>query len=594
MMGEKRLHAPVSAGSRAGLVCFGLLAFTAFACSSGDDDSTSAPHAGAAGTAAVAGGESGTGGASSGAGGTNAAGSGGAAASGGSGGHGGSSGKPATGGGSNGGRGGTSAGAGAGTGGGMASGGDAGVPEMGKPGCGLDAAAFCDTFDKASKNRGRAGELDATLWSGSRMAPDGPTAGGQGFGVRASTLRPLRDDNGTSSQLPACRSDLGDSVFPDDDALICDPNGDIASSHLLVAVGSQNYGQNSYRIRQPFDFAGRTGTIVYDAEALDGGLLGWISLDLTEDPIGAPSFQTQNNLEGGILPRSGLSIQFGATCAGQNDSTSISEVHVFDDYAETIIANPSLTCVQAAWGKLNHFEVSVSETHLKVQATPFAPDGVTFGDPVTLWDADVKVPFSRGYVQITTHNHATVKYSAEGSGFGDGFTNLDAWITRWDNVGFDGPIIDNFREYEIGDPLEKVTIQDYMGMNVEARSTGYLVADESMSPNDVLTFHGVDTSGVQAAHLAVSAWYCVPCSPSDVPKYTLRYRINGNAWIDRPLDSNEVEDLTMGNGRGAVGHILDVPVDQLMPGDNTVEFLAKDVPQNYPPGVTNIDLILSL
>src|SRR5579862_2463725 len=37
----------------------------------------------------------------------------------------------------------------------------------GPPGCGLDAAAFCDTFDAPAGNSGheREGELDPTKWS---------------------------------------------------------------------------------------------------------------------------------------------------------------------------------------------------------------------------------------------------------------------------------------------------------------------------------------------------------------------------------------------------------------------------------------------
>lgn len=58
----------------------------------------------------------------------------------------------------------------------------------------------------------------------------------------------------------------------------------------MVAVGAQNYGQNSYRIRQPFDFAGRTGKIVFDADAtVENRLIGWVSVQVTEDPVNAPT-----------------------------------------------------------------------------------------------------------------------------------------------------------------------------------------------------------------------------------------------------------------------------------------------------------------
>src|SRR5690349_17187773 len=41
----------------------------------------------------------------------------------------------------------------------------------GAPGCGLPAAAFCDTFDAPSMTRGRARDLDPALWSAGRLAP---------------------------------------------------------------------------------------------------------------------------------------------------------------------------------------------------------------------------------------------------------------------------------------------------------------------------------------------------------------------------------------------------------------------------------------
>lgn len=470
------------------------------------------------------------------------------------------------------------------------SGGGGGERPSGGAGCGLEAAAFCDTFDAPSTNRGRAGELDATIWSASRMDPDQPTmtyANGQGYGVPAATLQPQRD----GMSLPACRDGLPAAVFPDDDTLICDPSSDIDSNYLLVAVASHNYGQNSYRVRQPFDFEGRAGKVVFDAEGLAGDLLGWISLDITEDPIGAPSFQTQLNFEGGVLPRSGLSIQFDARCAGM-DTVGVSEVHVFDDYAEKIMPNTSPTCVPAAWGKLNHFEVSVAQDHVEVSATPFSADGTTFDAPVVIWTGDVNLPFTRGYVQFTTHNHATYKYSSIGDGHELGFFDLDAWIARWDNVGFDGPVISNYREYEVEEPLGDLSVTDANGTTA-LKSTGFTVADAAMGESTALEFDDVDVDGVTKASVALSAWYCTGCVSHDqVANFALRYRINGGDWVDRKLNDKELADVTTGNGRGAVGEVLDIPIDQLVAGKNTIEFLAVDIPQNYPPAIANVDLVL--
>ena len=91
------------------------------------------------------------------------------------------------------------------------------------------------------------------------------------------------------ASVPSCRGGLPAKVSPSADTLICDGNDNIQSNHLLTLVAAQNYGQNSYRIRQPFDFASRTGTIVFDADAVADGLLGWVSLEVTEEPTQLPT-----------------------------------------------------------------------------------------------------------------------------------------------------------------------------------------------------------------------------------------------------------------------------------------------------------------
>ena len=124
--------------------------------------------------------------------------------------------------------------------------------------CGFDPApAFCETFELGPMPGGRAGELDPARWSAVRSAGI-DTAFGGGIG---------------KALLPQCRPGLTDAlVLPDSDTVICDPTPTIPTRHLLTATAAQNYGLNTYRIRQPFDFAGRTGTIKLDVDLTNGGL----------------------------------------------------------------------------------------------------------------------------------------------------------------------------------------------------------------------------------------------------------------------------------------------------------------------------------
>jgi hypothetical protein len=75
--------------------------------------------------------------------------------------------------------------------------------------------------------------------------------------------------------------------------------------------------------------------------------------------------------------------------------------------------------------------------------------------------------------------------------------------------------------------------------------------------------------------------------------YTLRLRWNGKAWHDRALNAGEISVLTSGNNQGAIAQMVDVDPSELVAGDNTLELLTQNVPQNYPPAVLNVDLVLS-
>lgn len=441
-----------------------------------------------------------------------------------------------------------------------------GEPKIGEPGCGFEHAAFCDTFDAPSDHPGRSGELDARLWSEGHLQGELPTAPGFVFGIRPATL-------------PACRADLPAQVYPGQDAVICDPTAEVPNPHLLVACGAQNYGATSLRIRQPFDFAGRTGTIAFDADGyVINPLLGWIAVSVTEDPMAVPSYAILGNDEGGVLPRNGFEVHFARNCP-DNMSMGPRMIALYDDRVESIVDFPDdAPCASVKEGHLNHFEVKVSESRIEVYTSPYSEDGVTFGPLTLMIAADVSLPFTRGYVTIAVHNHATIKYSEGDSPYADRF--YDAWSARWDNVGFDGPVIDTFREYEIADATDT---------NEDRLNIGHRIEDEMMGPESVLTFKDVDLTGVTSARIAQTIYYLLDGMEAD---NLLRYRINGHDWHDRPPDASE-RAAWMHNSHGTLAQILDVPVEELRNGDNTLEYVTRDVPQSYPPAALNIDLVLT-
>ena len=104
----------------------------------------------------------------------------------------------------------------------------------------------------------------------------------------------------------------------------------------MTAVSMQNYGVNSYIIRQPFDFAGRTGKIVFDVDAVDQGLGGFIEIELTEDPTPATTFREFQNFEVGPVPRNGLTLRLASFSECPNAVAPVN-TFVYKNYVGTIV-----------------------------------------------------------------------------------------------------------------------------------------------------------------------------------------------------------------------------------------------------------------
>jgi hypothetical protein len=273
------------------------------------------------------------------------------------------------------------------------------------------------------------------------------------------------------------------------------------------------------------------------------------------------------------VPRNGIEVQFHQKCGG--DNVGVGDIIVYDDFGQSVVFSGE-TCVPAVRGKLNHFEVRISDQRIEVYATPPSDDGVTFGELVLIGSADIALPFSRGYVHYTTHNHASLKYSDD---------TIDAWVVRWDNLGFDGPaMVGAFREYEALDSLTPTA----SGMT----NVGYRVADESQGPAQTIAIHGVDLQGVTSARIALQNWSLHFAGDEPPADFALNYRVNGGAWRARTLTASELQMMVDLPNAGTRSLMLDVDVAELVAGTNQLEFTTTNADQGYPPVVLNIDLIL--
>jgi len=438
--------------------------------------------------------------------------------------------------------------------------------------CGLVNPAFCETFEQGpSPIRGRGGDLDPTRWSAGRLAPSDFS--------RGSVVNPVRME-----PVPPCRASFPQTnVYPPDDTLICDANANV-SAQLMTAVAIQFYGNNSYMIRQPFDFAGRTGKIVFDVDAHAKVLGTYVAIDITEDPIPAPTFVEADNFEPGPVPRNGLMIKFLNLC---DPDVSPSNIMVYRNYVGTVVqpsfGHPQAGCAKVREGSLNRFQISISRTHLEISASDYSTDnGRTFPNFRRLYAADLDLPFTRGYVHLAARNHASSKY-----GFGPN------GVYHWDNIGFDGPVIRNTRAYEIPDSR---TISSYEGSTV--MNLGYLLLDgttgrpagmyDPINRISALTFQGVDLTGAVSAQLTLNAF---------VNWATLgggwAVRFNGGSWRNRMLTSAEVQSSATSKSIGHTALVVDVPISDLRQGANALEIAPINLRMDIPPAIANIDLILS-
>jgi len=456
----------------------------------------------------------------------------------------------------------------------------------GPPGCGLDAAAFCDTFDAPSAAGGREGELDGKKWSVARASQSG-------LGGEAATLGEYAIPVGTAT-LPPCRTGLPARVVPDQDILVCDTISTLQSNTLLIAAAEQNYGQVAARVRRPFDFAARTGKIVFDATLEPSGLLGWVALDITEDPIGAPSYLKVQNEENGPIPRNALEIHFNQNCQVE-DQVSVSYIIVITNYTHHLVevSNEQRHCVMMKPGQLNHVEVDVSTGHVAIYASPASDDGVTFAPVELLAQQDIELPFTSGYVQLGVFNHASIKYSTNHT--------MDAYVARFDNVGFDGPVLPVDAAAEVPDPLTAVGVPDgsifTQAVNIGDK-LGDLTRDGFTPP---LSFTPIDLAGASRAQITLIWWSLLPSNnggQGNVTDYELDYRINGGAAHAYRYTADQLAFIAAQLAvaqpvAGSLGVRLDVDPAELSSGTNTIEFATTNVPTSYPPVVSNIDLVVS-
>jgi hypothetical protein len=418
----------------------------------------------------------------------------------------------------------------------------------GGPGCGLAAPALCDTFDAPAGIGNRSGQLNGTLWGVSRGA-------GQ-YGVWATT------------QITACGTTS--TVNPPDDIVLCggqlhealDDNGGVVTLAMYP--------------KQPFDFAGRTGKVVFDVSNDTQGSHGaWPEFWITDTPNPAPF---THEASWTAYPINGFGVRLagctdssgnGATCPQGNGSAGVDSAIVVSNYVGNdsfnggslqVIGHDSV--LKSGDGQLNHYEIDVSQNQIDVYGTDaYAGELDLTKTPLrhlaTIPNANLS--FTRGLIWIED-----VHYN------GNKFGTQRVHTFHWDNIGFDGPVLPRDLAFDVLDNAAPFTPNNVQ--TDPATELGYYVdANASVS----LTVHGV--TGVAQAAKGLLTLNLHDLGPEPYP---LQYSVNGHAhteaWPFPWSNDNSPKTLT-----------IPVSLADVVEGDNVLTFSSAE-----GMTVSNVDLIM--
>jgi hypothetical protein len=427
--------------------------------------------------------------------------------------------------------------------------------------CGLARAAFCEDFERPDSG-GRAGPLNEKVWSFARYGHES-----RQFFVRSPASTKSREHGKLVMPASFCGREFT-GLLPGTDVALCAGTGVDGKSSLQLNEVYDDQGDfafNSMRIRQPFDFARRTGTIVVDVDAkvnpFAEGHGWWIELFVTEDPAPMPYHEAPGVLS---FPRNGIGFAFMGCDNSGSKKISNSVTRVFVTKNHRVVHDlpggdlPVNECFEAKDGRMNRLKFTLSADTAEVWASDASsPQKLRRIARAT----ELGLPFTRGYVHI---QHS--QYNAHKDG-----EVTPAQTYRWDNVGFDGPVLPTPRAYEFPDN----TAPDSEGAG--GRHYGYYLTDKEFRK---LAIDGVDLAGATRARLNLSFF--------TAPGRTLEYRFNGKAkrTYKVPKQDDTAYQLQTVS--------TDVPLADLVPGKNVLE-LKVAAPQTYEhEAVANLDLTLEV
>ena len=428
-------------------------------------------------------------------------------------------------------------------------------PAIAQGSCTLQLAtsplAFCDTFDAPAGTGNRSGDLNGTVWGVSRII------GGANFGqgmANAAAPTSLAGCGGTST------------VLPPHDVIVC--NGQ------LREATNDNGGVTVLAMypKQPFDFAGRTGTIGFDvSNDTHGTHAAWPEFWMTDKPVPAPF----NHFDSWIaFPQHGFGVRFAAQVGpGQyglcpdNDNTTrwtvdsavVVRNYVYEDTngfgARSSLKLTPLDCVTSppdGSGVTNHIELRVSQNQIDVYA---ADAGKTSPLKHIAVLTNANLTLSRGLVWLED-----VHYNADKGGAPSQRMHTFAW----DNVAFDGPF--TYRDLSF----------DALDANVPTGRDGTVNLGKTSGAGQ---FSSWSVLGMPTGPTAESVRVLFNFFHQDAPS-VLNLTVNGHSHVV-PWPYPETQGFTWRT------LAVSIPITDLVPGTNMVTIGA-----NQTVVTSNVNIVL--
>jgi hypothetical protein len=473
------------------------------------------------------------------------------------------------------------------------------------PGLPNGTAAFCDMFNNPTVNSAgsRSGQLNGTVWGVSDSA---------GIWYQPSELNAVNDGAAT---LPNCDGGIQD-VNPPDEIEIC--SGNLIEDH--------NDGEGVDEIamypKQPFNFAGRTGKVVFDvSNNSEGNHAAWPEFWMTDQPVPSPFIHEQTLT---MLPRNGFAIRlagctdgtgagpcFGSTCpSGVNmvgvDSAAIITNYVSNDSFEggniDLAGGSTASGVcESQPGQQNHYEIDVSQNQITVYGTnAFSGTWSPTADPLvelaTIQNANLN--FTQGLIWLMdVHYNADKCLGPEPSDCANQRNDSFAWS----NVGFDGPVETRDLTYDVPDNnIYETNIggggnSDMTGydlqydvpnggtsqpLTTESIPSSAIASEKSGKDEAYLLFAFTDTTGPEPYPLdfyinqnnptctSDNPWPFPSSFPGEGDTTTNGTNVNSDLTIEEPLNVNCLQSgtntITFANPSGTDYKVYSI--DVLLPG----------------------------